>query len=152
MIALCVVGKCWWDIVMLMPRYDNHGCAYAGFYQQWYSISTDACFLQLRFEIWPQCADMTTTVVSAAMMRGYVDTSTTVNAYGYLSWLQFCYVLLSLLFAYLWWCHCHCCLVTVIFSLCVSWQWALNNKDQFSSVIVGKARHTCALESIFTFI
>ena len=53
MIALCVVGKCWWDIVMLMPRYDNHGCAYAGFYQQWYSISTDACFLQLRLKFDP---------------------------------------------------------------------------------------------------
>ena len=37
----CDCTVCCW--LLLMKRC----CAYAGFYQQWYSISTDACFLQL---------------------------------------------------------------------------------------------------------
>ena len=43
----CDCTVCCW--LLLMKRC----CAYAGFYQQWYSISTDACFLQLRLKFDP---------------------------------------------------------------------------------------------------
>ena len=62
-----------------MPGNDNHGYTYARVYQRW-NFFTDACFRQLRLKYYTD-ARIRKGGHFEAMMHGYVEASTTVNAH-----------------------------------------------------------------------